>query len=51
MAHKLHADASGDHHERKRIEGRSDAARDLVTLAGVEVTHYTYQFRPPPNSG
>ena len=26
----------------KRIEGRSDAARDLATLAGIEVTDYTY---------
>jgi uncharacterized phage infection (PIP) family protein YhgE len=26
----------------KRIEGRSDAARDLSTLLGIEVTDYTY---------
>jgi hypothetical protein len=26
----------------KQIEGRSDTARDLVTLAGIEVTDYTY---------
>src|SRR5205823_1274348 len=26
----------------KRIEGHSDAARDLVTLRGIEVTDYTY---------
>ncbi len=26
----------------KRIQGRSDAARDLATLAGIEVTDYTY---------
>ena len=26
----------------KRIEGRSDATRDLATLAGIEVTDYTF---------
>ena len=26
----------------KRIDGRSDAARDLATLAGIEVTDYGY---------
>jgi hypothetical protein len=26
----------------KRIQGRSDAARDLATLAGIEVTDYSY---------
>ena len=26
----------------KRIDGRSDAARDLATLSGIEVTDYTY---------
>jgi hypothetical protein len=26
----------------KQIKGRSDAARDLVTLVGIEVTDYTY---------
>ena len=26
----------------KRIEGRSDAARDLAVLAGIQVTDYTY---------
>jgi hypothetical protein len=26
----------------KRIDGRSDAARDLATLAGIEVTDYSY---------
>ncbi|MBK7471931.1 MAG: tail fiber domain-containing protein [Betaproteobacteria bacterium] len=35
----------------KRIEGRSDAARDLATLAGIEVTDYTHVDTAAHGSG